>query len=93
MNAGSGIIISTANYGPGEFTTDSSTWPPLHRFSDVTWLQWTRATNGDVRNLKYWMRVSLANPDTLAIVDTVVPGVSLIFRASRGRIKQKLNIM
>ncbi|KEQ81390.1 hypothetical protein M438DRAFT_338163 [Aureobasidium pullulans EXF-150] len=74
MNAGSGIIISSNNYGPGSYDVPRNMWPPLWRFSDVTWLQWTRAANANVGNIKYWMRVTIANDDTLGIIAQLFGG-------------------
>jgi hypothetical protein len=76
FNPMAGLIISLSNWDPNSQVDGTAAyWPPLHRYSDVTWEQAKVVPDSNVGNLRYWIRHHIANSDTLGIIDSLFSGV------------------
>lgn len=76
FNPTAGLIISLSNWDPKSQVGGTAVdWPPLHRYSDVTWEQAKVVPDSNVGNLRYWIRHHIANSDTLGIIDSLFSGV------------------
>ncbi|KAF5627856.1 hypothetical protein F25303_10608 [Fusarium sp. NRRL 25303] len=68
-----GVIIADVNYAVSATGNDDGKKPVTHvkKWSDATWMQWDRVcteADGDVKDLKYFIRSKIANYATLEII-------------------------
>ncbi|KAL8760815.1 MAG: hypothetical protein Q9184_003019 [Pyrenodesmia sp. 2 TL-2023] len=77
-----GTIIAERNYSPRtQVDPPTAEVPPLHRWSDMVWIFWTRAAGAQASNLRFIFRHGVANGVTRAIIDHVTGSKDGEFRS------------
>lgn len=77
-----GTIIAERNYSPRtQVEPPNAEVPPLHRWSDMVWILWTRAAGARASKLRFILRDGVANGVTRAIIDHVTESKDGEFRS------------